>query len=226
MRFHTLRSLALAGSVVLANALLAADAAAQAGPIFFFQARVLTAAGLPLTGNHDVTIELFAGSTGGTGVFRETHRSVPFANGLVGIRVGSVSSIPESVFEGSDVWLELKIDNDPPMAPRFNLSPVPYAIHAVNSDTLLPGAALDLDRLAINGTPIIDSFGRWVGSPTGLQGPAGPPGPAGPQGPVGPQGIRGLQGLQGPPGPQGPAGARGATGPQGPRDPTTFPIFG
>lgn len=232
MRLDPLRSLALAGLAILASALPSASAWAQTGPQFFFQARVLTSGGQPLGGSHDVTIELFSASTGGAGLFRETHRGVPFSNGLVGIRVGSVTSIPEFLFEGSDVWLELTIDSDPPMTPRFNLSPVPYAIHAVNADTLLPGAALDVDRLAINGVPIIDNLGRWVGSPTGLQGPpgpqgpqgqtgpAGPPGPQGLTGPTGPTGPQGPQGLQGPPGPQGPTGATGATGATGPRGPT------
>jgi hypothetical protein len=51
---------------------------------------------------------------------------------------------------------------------------------------------------AVNGTPVIDSSGRWVGSPTGLQGPPGPQGPQGVQGPPGPQGPQGVQGPQGP----------------------------
>ncbi len=38
----------------------------------------------------------------------------------------------------------------------------------------------------VNGFRVIDSAGRWVGSPTGLQGPAGPTGPQGPAGPAGP----------------------------------------
>jgi len=36
----------------------------------------------------------------------------------------------------------------------------------------------------VNGFRVIDGAGRWVGSPTGLQGPAGPVGPQGPAGPA------------------------------------------
>ncbi|HEU5137466.1 MAG TPA: hypothetical protein VFU13_20150 [Steroidobacteraceae bacterium] len=43
----------------------------------------------------------------------------------------------------------------------------------------------------VNGVRVIDGTGRWVGSPTGLQGPVGPMGPMGPTGPVGPQGPAG-----------------------------------
>lgn len=42
---------------------------------------------------------------------------------------------------------------------------------------------------------VIDSSGKWVGDPTGLQGPPGP------QGPTGPQGPKGDVGPAGPPGP-------------------------
>lgn len=66
-----------------------------------------------------------------------------------------------------------------------------------------------MGSIAVNGTRVIDSAGRWVGQP-----PIGPPGPAGPAGPPGPQGPAG-----GPPGPQGPAGPQGAPGAQGPAGP-------
>lgn len=60
---------------------------------------------------------------------------------------------------------------------------------------------LTITSLSIEGYGlVIDSEGKWVGEPTGLQGPQGPPGP---------------QGLQGPPGPQGPPGTPGADTTQG-----------
>lgn len=76
---------------------------------------------------------------------------------------------------------------------------------------------------------VIDSAGKWVGNPTGLQGPPGPPGPVGPQGPQGPQGPPGADGApgpQGPAGPQGPQGFPGPQGPQGPAGPQGPPGFG
>ena len=57
----------------------------------------------------------------------------------------------------------------------------------VGIGTTSPSAKLDVaGAVAVNGTKIIDATGKWVGSPTGIQGPVGPQGPAGPQGPVGP----------------------------------------
>lgn len=86
----------------------------------------------------------------------------------------------------------------------------------VGIGTYTPSAKLDVaGTFAINGTTIIDSLGRWVGSPTGLIGPQGPAGATGAQGPPGPAGPQGLTGATGAAGPQGATGAKGATGAQG-----------
>jgi hypothetical protein len=70
---------------------------------------------------------------------------------------------------------------------------------------------------------VIDNTGKWVGNPTGLQGPPGPQGLPGPQGPPGPAGP---VGPQGPPGPSGANGAPGLPGPQGPPGPPGFGLPG
>lgn len=60
----------------------------------------------------------------------------------------------------------------------------------VGLGTATPAATLDVaGNVAINGTQIISSDGRWVGDPTGLRGPQGPQGSQGPQGPQGPPGY-------------------------------------
>jgi hypothetical protein len=71
----------------------------------------------------------------------------------------------------------------------------------VGVGTPSPAAKLDVNgALAIAGTPVINSNGQWVGSPTGLIGPQGPIGLTGATGPVGPQGATGATGPQGPAG--------------------------
>lgn len=67
--------------------------------------------------------------------------------------------------------------------------------------TTNPLAKLDVKgSIAIDGTNVIDSTGKWVGSPTGL---VGPQGPAGATGATGPQGPAGSNGVAGPAGPRG-----------------------
>ncbi len=83
---------------------------------------------------------------------------------------------------------------------------------------------VNIGTLYVAKTQVIDSTGKWVGSPTGLIGPKGDTGPqglkgaAGVQGPIGSKGDTGLtgaQGLTGPKGDTGLAGAQGLTGPKG-----------
>ena len=71
-----------------------------------------------------------------------------------------------------------------------------------------PDAQLDVaGNISISGFEVIDDTGKWVGDPTGLQGPQGE------QGPQGPQGQQGPQGAQGPPGESEPKdAAEGAEG--------------
>jgi len=82
----------------------------------------------------------------------------------------------------------------------------------------------------VNGNPVINTAGEWVGDTAGLQGPAGADGaaglagvagPTGDQGPIGltgADGAPGLAGADGTNGAQGIQGAAGPTGPQGPHD--------
>jgi len=56
---------------------------------------------------------------------------------------------------------------------------------------------LTVGSVFVGNRPVIDSNGRWVGDPTGLQGRQGDRGPPGPQGPQGSQGPRGEKGEPG-----------------------------
>jgi hypothetical protein len=97
----------------------------------------------------------------------------------------------------------------------------------VGVGTTSPAARLDVSGgVAVSGTPVINSSGQWVGSPTGLAGPQGPigftgatgaAGPAGPAGTTGSQGPVGLTGATGATGAGGTAGSQGPTGPTGPQ---------
>ena len=76
----------------------------------------------------------------------------------------------------------------------------------VGIGTSSPAAKLDVfGNLAVNGTPLINALGQWIGNPSGLIGPQGPAGATGAQGAKGPTGATGATGAQGSQGPTGPA---------------------
>ncbi len=135
--------------------------------------------------------------------------------------------LPNDLLGSNQVELGLAIDGDSEMTPRMAVTTgsVPYALQAreaeqVNGD-ITPRTISIADNLVIN------EFGQWVGSESGLIGPkgdtgdagtAGTPGPTGPQGPpgaIGPMGPQGMPGSPGTPGMMGPAGTMGPSGPMG-----------
>jgi len=195
---------------------LAAALAAQSAPnLLHFQANLKDASAVPLSGNQTLTTSIYSVSTGGTALWTET-QTVTAVNGVVNAVLGDTTSLPSNLFDGSVRWLEVQLNADPAMVPRFRMASVPFARAAAD----VPGSDITPNSVTINGFPVINSAGDWVGNPTGL---AGPTGPQGPQGDAGPQGVQGDAGPAGAPGDAGPAGAPGDAGPTGPQGPQGDP---
>ena len=148
---------------------------------------------------------IYDAASGGAALWTESHQ-VDLDDGYFVVALGETTALP--VFDGSKVFLGIKVAADPEMTPREELVSVPYAIVAgdVVGD-IHPGT------VSVGGAMVIDNDGHWVGDPTGLIGPQGPIGPAGPLGPIGPAGPAGPQGGIGPIGPMGPVGPVGPVGP-------------
>ncbi|MBI1379752.1 MAG: hypothetical protein GC161_01545 [Planctomycetaceae bacterium] len=208
MKQHQLLPLAFVGLFALSTL-----CAAQAPNRLSMQARLTTPAGQPLNqAGLPVVLRLYSTATGGSALFTENH-SATVVDGLLSLELGSVNALLPSLFNtGADRWLGLSVGGDAEMQPRLRLGSTPYALSA-GSAASFSGGPLNASAYSINGTPLIDSTGKWLGSPTGLVGPVGPTGPIGPAGPTG---ATGATGPAGPTGPMGPAGPVGATGPAGP----------
>jgi hypothetical protein len=86
--------------------------------------------------------------------------------------------------------VELQVGSEV-LAPRTPLGSTPYARVARSLD----GGTVNATSIAVNGVPVVNALGQWVGSPTGLAGPPGPTGPQGPAGATGPQGPAGPGGT-------------------------------
>lgn len=173
----------------------------------------------PLTGTRTLTFRLypFEAALPSDVVWTET-RSVVLADGRYSVTLGDTLPLPPVLRDNAELWLGVTVDDDAEMRPRFRYHAVPYALLARDVQGPINPAAV-----SINGTPVIDSMGRWVGLPTGLVGPTGPagapglPGPVGATGAAGATGPAGPQGVPGPVGATGPAGPAGAVGPPGPQ---------
>ena len=199
--------------------LCAAPAFANGGdppPMIHFQGRLADAGGTPIDQlGLAVDFNIYDAPTGGNVLYTES-RTLDVSAGLVSAMIGEVNALPASLFDANSVlYLGVTYGNDSEAVPRHRLASAPYALRARSATSAddVPGKDITPNSVTVNGTPVIDSAGNWVGSPTGLVGPTGPAGPVGPAGPDGPAGPTGAVG------PEGPAGADGATGPAGPAGP-------
>jgi len=216
-------------TAMLIAGVLAGGLSAQAFPTTIpLQGRLVKQIGGNVNGATKLTFRLYTLPAGGTALWTEVQPAVAVTNGLFKTELGSVVALPVALFDGRTFHLGVQVESDQEMVPRLVLTSQAYARLARNAQDV---AGRDIHPISvwIGSAQVIDSTGKWVGSPTGLQGPVGPQGPKGdpgPQGPTGPSGPLGPKGDPGPQGPTGPIGPTGPTGPQGDRGPTgaTGPI--
>lgn len=175
------------------------------------QGRLFDDTGKPITDTMAITFNFYVNANDPSPAVSETI-DVTLEDGYFSVSLGESNPIIDLLQGGKTVFLGIAVGNDAEMTPRTVVQSVPYAIVAGNViGDITPSS------VAIGATKVIDETGKWVGDPTGLQ---GPPGANGANGATGPQGPIGMTGAQGPAGPAGPMGATGAQGPAGPAGPT------
>ena len=77
------------------------------------QMRLLDADGVPINGEHNVVVRLFASATGQDLLFDDAFSSVGFSDGYASVRLGSnaVDPLDATVFQSATgVWLEVQVD--------------------------------------------------------------------------------------------------------------------
>ncbi|HEY2516920.1 MAG TPA: collagen-like protein, partial [Polyangiaceae bacterium] len=199
------------GAVFVLAALSAATSAMAAVPqLLTEQGQLLDSNGNPVAGDITIVFTVYDGPNASANVLWAETQTITLDDGYFSAILGETTTIPASVFDGNPKYLGVKINADPEMTPRQAILSVPYALVAgnVNGD-------ITPTSVSINGTTVIDNTGKWVGPPTGLQGPTGATGAPGPAGTAGGTGATGPAGATGATGPAGGTGATGAPGPQG-----------
>ena len=130
-----------------------------------------------VTGSFDMTFTLYDAETGGTALWAETHESVKVTRGIFNVLLGSVNSLPENIFTGEPLWLEIKI-GDETLSPRKKLVSVGYAIqaeraenasHAVYSDTAQ--YAVNVDINSVDSARVAGNAWQWAGKTWGEEYP-------------------------------------------------------
>jgi hypothetical protein len=126
---------------VLALALLvpASFTLADVPQMINYQGRLTDESGNPLDTTVSITFTIHTDSIGMDSVWFETHLGVSVENGIFSVVLGKTNPIPDSVFEGSQCWLGIKVGTDPELVPRTRLVTAPYAYRVATVDSASGG---------------------------------------------------------------------------------------
>ncbi|MCA9514139.1 MAG: hypothetical protein KC635_04295, partial [Myxococcales bacterium] len=168
-RFYPLLALALLG--------LGSPAAKAAVPATLtHEGRLTTPGGDVIEGNVEMTFTLYDAAEDGDVIWSETH-DVEVRGGYFAVSLGADVPFASAFAGAGNRWLGVTVGGDDEMRPRSPIGSVPYALMA--QDVV---GDIHPQSITVNGVPIVDAQGRWIGPTAGLEGPAGPAGAAGKDG--------------------------------------------
>ncbi len=113
-----------------------------------YQGYLTDDAGNPLPdGSYDMTFRIYDVAAGGATLWTESRtgpNQVPLVNSRFSVDLGSVTTFASAGLDFNQAYfLEVQLGADPPFAPRFAFTTVPYAMHAENvAGTPLPAGAV------------------------------------------------------------------------------------
>ena len=137
---------------------------------FTHQGRLLADDGTPMTGEATITFRVINEETGGDTLWSET-QTVPLTNGFYAAVLGADETenpLDTDVLQQAPVWLELQLDGEPAMFPRSPVHAVPYATISTVAGSV-SGGSVNATEIAVDGTPVVDGSGNWVGPAPTIQ---------------------------------------------------------
>src|SRR4051812_49131332 len=146
-------------AIALLAGILPLFASAQAPQKLGYQGRLLDASGAPVNGVVAMKFELFDLATAGASTGWSETQSVAVADGYYAVVLGDTTPVPSSALGGPDRFLEITAGGSV-LSPRQRVESVPYAISAMN----VGGGTVDATSIAVNGSPVVNGSGKWVGA--------------------------------------------------------------
>ena len=116
------------------------------------QGRLLDSDGAPVDGVQlTFTFSLYTAPSAGSAIWTETQSITP-DNGYFSAKIGESTAFTADIFDGSQgtLYLGIKIGSDAEMAPRQELTSVPFALLALNAVSATHAATADLATKATN----------------------------------------------------------------------------
>jgi hypothetical protein len=100
-----------------------------------YQGTLTDAYGVALDTTVSMTFTIYDDSTGGSTKWTETQPAVEVSSGIFNVLLGSVNSIPDTVFKNPERWLGVQVSGDAEMTPRQRIAAVGYSFRAAEADT-------------------------------------------------------------------------------------------
>ncbi|MFC1683670.1 hypothetical protein ACFL0G_05650 [Candidatus Zixiibacteriota bacterium] len=121
--------------VLLLLVLLSTAALAEVPGLMNYHGTLTDSGGVVLDTTVAMTFSIYNDSLGGSTVWTETQPWVEVSAGAFNVLLGSVNSIPDTVFNAPGRWLGVQVGGDPEMTPRRQITAVGYAFRSAESDT-------------------------------------------------------------------------------------------
>ena len=147
----------------LLAALLVLPTAAVAVPLeFSHQGRLFDASGQPIDTATNLEFKLYDVLVGGTDLWVEDRPGVPFDNGYFNVRLGQVTALDSSAFNGDTLYLGVSVNGGVELSPRVALLSVPYALRAEEADHADAASNADAATMAVEATNATNVTGGTV----------------------------------------------------------------
>ncbi len=121
-------------ALVTFSLLIFAGSFAAVPQVINYQGRLTDGVGNPLNSTEALTFTIYGDSLGATTLWTEVHSSVVVTNGLFQVILGSVTTLPQSVFDGNTRWLSVRVGTGASSA-LMPLVSTAYAYRSNVSDT-------------------------------------------------------------------------------------------
>lgn len=126
-----------------------------------FQGYLTDGGGAPLVGTVNLDLALYDAASGGTVLWSETQTSIGVSGGVFSIALGGVTPLPTALFDGTSLFLGIRVDGSAELAPRTELRTSPFAFRSLDSDNL--GGVGPDGYVSVTGDDLSGPLGLYAG---------------------------------------------------------------
>jgi len=109
--------------------------------IISYQGKLNDKNGVPVQGNVTMTFAIYSSPSGTTSLWNET-QAINVSSGIFKVELGSVQSIPDTVFIKDSLYLGIQIGSDTEMVPRQRITSGAFAYKAKTVEVEVPIGAI------------------------------------------------------------------------------------